>query len=126
MTTNRMNQMALEITNLKAQNKYLFKVVNRLENSQEDKTDEILQRIQKLETPKPESQTLESSNPSNVIPTSCRDLNLIGHKLSGFYNVRGLGGNSNKIETIFCKFNSQTNQLTSEQQKQQKDSTLDG
>jgi len=123
-----MNQMFQEITNLKAQNKYLLKVVNRLENSQEDSSNEILQRIQKLETQTSESQTPESFHQSKSfddIPKSCRDLNLIGHKLSGFYNVRGLGENVNKIETIFCKFNTPRNQLALEK-KQPKENTLEG
>ena len=128
VATNRMNQMALEITNIKAQNKYLFKTLNRLEISQEDKNDEMFKRIQKLETQNSESQTPQSLqfNSFNEIPRSCQDLNLIGHRLSGFYNVRGLGENSNQIETVFCKFNSQRDQITLEQKKLQQDNTLAG
>lgn len=33
-------------------------------------------------------------------PTSCRDLRLAGHVLSGFYLVRG----ADRMETVFCSF----------------------
>jgi hypothetical protein len=34
------------------------------------------------------------------MPTSCFDLQRMGHKLSGFFSVKG----SKKIEMIFCDF----------------------
>jgi len=128
VATYRINKMALEVKNLKAQNKDLVKVVNIMGITQEEKNNDILQRIQKLETQKSESQTQESSkfNTFSEIPETCQDLNLMGHRLSGFYNVRGLGENGNKIETIFCKFNPQTDQPTLEQTKLQQGNTLEG
>jgi len=37
-------------------------------------------------------------------PTGCRDLYQLGHTNNGFYTVRGIGANSNNIETVFCNF----------------------
>jgi hypothetical protein len=34
------------------------------------------------------------------MPTSCADLERMGHKLSGFFSVKG----SKKMETVFCNF----------------------
>jgi hypothetical protein len=34
------------------------------------------------------------------MPTSCADLQRIGHKLSGFFSVKG----SKKMEMIYCNF----------------------
>jgi len=39
------------------------------------------------------------------MPTSCFDLERMGHKLSGFFSVKG----SKKMEMIFCDFNSNQN-----------------
>lgn len=51
-----------------------------------------------------------SSSPSEMIlpkmPSSCKDLQLLGHTLNGFYSVQGKDSN-NKIETIFCQFESE-------------------
>jgi hypothetical protein len=35
-----------------------------------------------------------------ITPTSCEDLQRMGHKLSGFYSVKG----SKKMETVYCEF----------------------
>ena len=48
-------------------------------------------------------------NPSNFkgMPTSCKDLQLLGHKLNGFYSVKVFQSNNRtKIETVFCDFQS--------------------
>ena len=44
----------------------------------------------------------------NGMPTSCKDLQLLGHKLSGFYSVKVSQPNNSgtKIETVFCDFQS--------------------
>jgi hypothetical protein len=39
------------------------------------------------------------------MPTSCFDLERMGHKLSGFFSVKG----SKKMEMIFCDFNPNQN-----------------
>lgn len=36
-------------------------------------------------------------------PTSCQELFLIGHQLSGFYQIKAAGGT--KIKTVYCDFN---------------------
>ncbi len=45
-----------------------------------------------------------SNNPSavaiNGLPSSCADLNTIGHTLNGFYSVMG----SAKMESVYCDF----------------------
>ena len=42
---------------------------------------------------------------SSKMPSSCKDLQLLGHSLNGFYSVQGIGkDSSSKIETIFCQF----------------------
>lgn len=43
-------------------------------------------------------------------PTSCKDLFLMGHTLNGFYQVKGIGANSNKIETVYCNYDQQPSQ----------------
>jgi len=41
---------------------------------------------------------------SSKMPSSCKDLQLLGHSLNGFYSVQGIGkDSSSKIETIFCQ-----------------------
>ncbi len=35
------------------------------------------------------------------MPTSCSDLERMGHKLSGFFSIKG----SKKMEMIYCNFN---------------------
>jgi len=37
-----------------------------------------------------------------VLPSSCRDLSLIGHNLDGLYLVQNI--DTKKVETIFCDF----------------------
>ncbi len=39
------------------------------------------------------------------MPTSCFDLQRMGHKLSGFFSVKG----SKKMEMIYCNFNPNQN-----------------
>jgi hypothetical protein len=39
------------------------------------------------------------------MPTSCADLQRMGHKLSGFFSVKG----SKKMETVYCDFNPNEN-----------------
>ncbi len=39
------------------------------------------------------------------MPTSCFDLERMGHKLSGFFSVKG----SKKMEMIYCDFNPNIN-----------------
>jgi len=52
--------------------------------------------------------------PNNVkmgMPTSCKDLLLLGHKLNGFYSVKSSQPNvkGTKMETIYCDFQSDSN-----------------
>ncbi len=61
----------------------------------------------KLVQNKDNSSSSPSETSSSKMPSSCKDLQLHGHTLSGFYSVQGVDGkesNSNKIETIFCQF----------------------
>ena len=54
-------------------------------------------------------------DPSKVkgIPTSCKDLRLLGHQLNGLYSVKTTQPNqSPKIETVFCDFQSSSPVLT--------------
>ena len=39
------------------------------------------------------------------MPNSCSDLQRMGHKLSGFFSVKG----SNKLEMVYCDFNPNEN-----------------
>ena len=46
-----------------------------------------------------------SSNDSStraVVPSSCRDLSLIGHILDGLYLIKNV--DTKKVETVFCDF----------------------
>ncbi len=40
------------------------------------------------------------------MPSNCKDLQLLGHKLSGFYSVKASQPKikGNKIETVYCDF----------------------
>jgi len=44
----------------------------------------------------------DDSSTRAVLPSSCRDLSLIGHSLNGLYLVQNL--DTKKIETVFCNF----------------------
>ncbi len=44
----------------------------------------------------------DDSSTRAVLPSSCRDLSLIGHILDGLYLVQNL--DTKKVETIFCDF----------------------
>lgn len=44
------------------------------------------------------------NNKGGMVPSSCKDLNEIGHTLNGFYSVKSKIV-KNKIDTIFCNFN---------------------
>lgn len=37
-----------------------------------------------------------------TVPSSCRELSLIGHSLDGFYLVKNV--DTNKIQTVYCEF----------------------
>ena len=43
------------------------------------------------------------------MPTSCSDLQRMGHKLSGFFSVKG----SKKMEMVYCQFYPNKNGTTS-------------
>jgi len=44
------------------------------------------------------------------VPSSCKDLQLLGHKLNGLYLIKKIQPNQrNKIETVFCNFQSPNN-----------------
>ncbi len=47
------------------------------------------------------------------MPTSCKDLQLLGHKLDGFYSVKSSHPNKqrSKIETVYCDFPSSSTPL---------------
>lgn len=47
-------------------------------------------------------QNTGDSSPRAALPTSCRDLSLIGHSLDGLYLVKNM--ETNKIETVYCDF----------------------
>lgn len=53
----------------------------------------------KIKTRKEESQNI----PNEKLPSSCRDLNLLGHTLNGIYFTQ-LEMNSNKLAAVFCDF----------------------
>jgi len=38
------------------------------------------------------------------VPSSCKDLQLLGHQISGFYLVKGLDLKESKIDTVYCEF----------------------
>ncbi len=46
-------------------------------------------------------------NQFEEMPTSCKDLQLLGHKLNGFYSIKAIRPEQGtKIETVFCNFQS--------------------
>jgi len=69
----------------------------------------------KLVQNKDNSSSSPSETSSSKMPSSCKDLQLLGHTLNGFYSVQGIDGkesNSNKIETIFCQFDLEQSSAT--------------
>ena len=50
-----------------------------------------------------QSDVKNDSRISNGMPTSCADLNGLGHSLSGFYSVRG----ASMVESVYCDFTKQ-------------------
>jgi len=55
-------------------------------------------------------------DPSKVkgIPTSCKDLQLLGHELNGLYSIKATQPDNQgaKIETVFCDFQSSSANLS--------------
>ena len=51
------------------------------------------------------------------IPSSCKDLQLLGHELNGLYSIKRFqpanNQGTNKIETVFCDFQSPSAALNS-------------
>jgi len=49
----------------------------------------------------------------NGIPTSCKDLQLLGHELNGLYSIKTTQPDNEgaKIETVFCDFQSPSTNL---------------
>jgi len=60
--------------------------------------------FKEMEIPKNQSNTLKG------MPTKCRDLQLLGHKLNGLYLVKAIRPTNQGIEigTVFCDFQSPT------------------
>ena len=52
---------------------------------------------------------MQDENQPKEMPTSCKDLQKLGHKLNGFYLIKTARPNQGaKIETVFCDFQSST------------------
>jgi len=49
------------------------------------------------------------------IPTSCKDIQLLGHELNGLYSIKTTKPDNQgaKIQTVFCNFQSSSANLTS-------------
>lgn len=56
---------------------------------------------------------LNNSNEQNFTgpPTNCKELNLLGHTLNGYYLVNGTGKNVKKIVTVYCNFKDLNNSM---------------
>ena len=52
-----------------------------------------------------ETDLKKESRVSNGMPTSCADLNDMGHTFNGFYSVKG----TSIMESVFCDFTKQPN-----------------
>ena len=51
----------------------------------------------------------KDTDKSNGMPTSCKDLYILGHQLNGFYLIKAFQPKQGtKIETIFCDFTNAT------------------
>ena len=85
-----------EITKLKAKvdAKCRSDVTNDAERDPHSTDNKKMSLIDKIESPP------DNSLPRDVMPSSCRDLALIGHTLNGLYLVQNLV--TNKIETVYC------------------------
>ncbi|XP_046458980.1 uncharacterized protein LOC124205578 [Daphnia pulex] len=89
-------KLALE---LKATVELLRKTVNNLEKKNIELRTDILDLTTKLNVRTSEIVDI------GQMPTSCADLERTGHKLSGFFSVKG----SKKMEMIYCDFNAHQN-----------------
>ncbi len=50
----------------------------------------------------------KEDDPTKRMPTSCADLNSIGHTLNAFYIVKEKLFNTTKLQTIYCDFQKST------------------
>lgn len=88
--------MADDIAHEREVSTSLFEAIDELQkrlNHHEEKRKTLEQEVAALKIGTPEQ--LKESH-----PTSCRDLQEAGHKLSGFYLVLGANG----MATVFCSF----------------------
>ena len=58
----------------------------------------------------PTNEVSRNTENAKGMPTNCKDLQLLGHQLSGFYSVKTqLKHQTAKIETVYCKFQASSN-----------------
>jgi hypothetical protein len=59
-----------------------------------------MQKKQPLAASVSQTDVKSETRVANGMPTSCADLNNMGHTLSGFYSVRG----ASMMESVYCDF----------------------
>ncbi len=98
--------MALKVTQLEAKNAQLEVKIGKLEAKVEQQ-DSLLTSILREKNERTAAVTdyipignNQSAVAINGLPSSCVDLKMIGHTLSGIYSVMG----SAKMESVFCDF----------------------
>jgi hypothetical protein len=96
--------LALKVIQLEAKNVQLEVKIEKLEAKVEQQDSLLTSLLREIRTAAATDYVPISYNQSpvaiNGLPSSCADLKLIGHTLSGIYSVMG----SAKMESVFCDF----------------------
>ena len=97
-------ELKSEVTEVKAKDVQMQNKMNELELKDVEMRDKIAQQNSLLYDLLRESAPMRSNESAvaiNGLPSSCADLQIIGHTLSGFYSIAG----SAMIESVYCDFN---------------------
>jgi hypothetical protein len=96
--------LALKVTQLEAKNAQLEVKIGKLEAKVEQQDSFLTSLLREKRTAAATDSIPIGNNQSavaiNGLPSSCVDLKMIGHTLSGIYSVMG----SAKMESVFCDF----------------------
>jgi hypothetical protein len=98
--------LALKVIQLESKNVQLEVKIGKLEAKVEQQ-DSLLTSLLREKNERTAAATYsvsignnQSAVAINGLPSSCEDLNTIGHTLSGFYSVMGFS----KMESVYCDF----------------------
>ena len=97
------SELKSKVTELEAKDVQMQNKMNELELKDVEMRNKIAQQDSLLSDLLRESAPMRSNESAvaiNGLPTSCADLQIIGHTLNGFYSVAG----SAMMESVYCDF----------------------